>query len=223
LPAPGELTVSWWDAGWIERRSIRGGLERALPYVSGVVLDAGCGDGRHRSLLASRARLYVGCDMAPKPGVSVRADVAAMPFGDSSIDTVVSVQVLDDLPEPARFFESAARVLKPGGHLVLTAPFFWRTHDLPHDYFRFTAAGLTWLAERHGFEVVCLDPRGGFWATSGQMTSLYFWSILGRGPAKPVATAFCTFIQALALLLEGVHHDPRQTLGYSMVARKLAG
>lgn len=222
MPDSARPPSSWWDAGWIEKRSIRAGLDQAAPQIRGVVLDAGCGDGRHRAFLEAHGGTYVGVDAAPGSAAAVRADVTRLPFRDESFDTVVSVQVLDDLKEPERFFASARRVLRPGGHLVLTAPFFWRVHDLPHDYFRFTGPGLAMLATGNGFEVASLEPRGGFWATGGQSTSLYFWGLLGRGPLKPLATALCVLIQSLALLLEAVHSDTRQTLGYTLVARKRA-
>ena len=73
-----------------------------------------------------------------------------LPFGDRSFETVFSSQVLEHVPEPWRMVEDMARVLKPGGHLILTAPHIWGLHEVPHDYFRFTSYGLQHLARRAG-------------------------------------------------------------------------
>jgi SAM-dependent methyltransferase len=222
VPQAADGVPSWLNAGWIERRSLRRALTGAGVYVRGVVVDMGCGDGRYRSLFERDARVYIGCDISAKSAADVRCNAEMLPFARDSIDTVVAVQVLDDLRQPARFFAGASDALKPGGHLLVTAPFFWRLHDLPNDYHRFTAPGLEALATEAGFEVVSLEPRGGFWATSGQMLSLYVWSLIGRGFFKPLASLVCGVIQLFAVGLDALHRDTRQTLGYTLVARKRA-
>jgi len=177
----------------------------------------------HAALFRDRVDRYLGCDLQPAASPYLRIVGAAehLPIVDASIDTVLCTQVLDDLPEPAALFEEVHRVLAPGGHLILTAPFFWRLHDLPHDYFRFTAPGLRSLCDRSGLTLIVLAPRGGFWATAGQMLSLYVWSVLGRGWAgRGLARSICGPIQTAALGLERLHADYRQTLGYTLVARK---
>ncbi len=46
-----------------------------------------------------------------------------------------------------------ARVLKPGGLLILLAPFQFRLHEQPHDYFRYSSHGLRHLCEEAGLDV----------------------------------------------------------------------
>jgi GT2 family glycosyltransferase/glycosyltransferase involved in cell wall biosynthesis len=52
-------------------------------------------------------------------------DVMALSFEDESIDLIVSNDVFEHIPEPARAFRECARVLKPGGIMLATIPFHW--------------------------------------------------------------------------------------------------
>ena len=54
-------------------------------------------------------------------------------------------EVLEHLHSPQDAIDRVHRVLKPDGRLILTAPFIFPIHDRPHDYYRFTKYGLTFL------------------------------------------------------------------------------
>jgi|TARA_B110000208_G_scaffold182302_1_gene233867 SAM-dependent methyltransferase len=55
-----------------------------------------------------------------------------------------------------------ARILRPGGVLLFSAPFFARVHGVPHDYHRFTPRGVVALAQQAGLRVllVCIFEQG---------------------------------------------------------------
>ena len=59
------------------------------------------------------------------------------------------------LPEAA--VREMARVLRPGGRLLLTVPFSQPLHELPSDYWRFTPSALRLLAEESGLEIERID------------------------------------------------------------------
>lgn len=82
-------------------------------------------------------------DPARKPDVV--GDIYRLPFADASWDTVVMIEVLEHLTDPAAAIEEVKRVLRPGGTLILTTRFLGPMHDIPHDYFRFTYYGLKHL------------------------------------------------------------------------------
>ncbi len=97
------------------------------------VLDVGCGTGALLAALAAAApgvRL-VGIDASPEmlavargklaPAVDLRVAWAEdVPYGDATFDAVVSCSVLHYLREPMAALREMARVVKPGGRLVIT-------------------------------------------------------------------------------------------------------
>jgi SAM-dependent methyltransferase len=116
-----------------------------------LVLDLGCGDGRH----ARAARLFsrvsvvavdVGGDeiaaaarslrqmddqASPFPAardggawLALRADSYRLPFDDEAFDCVVASEVLEHLRDDDRALAEIHRVLKPGGELVVSVPRF---------------------------------------------------------------------------------------------------
>jgi ubiquinone/menaquinone biosynthesis C-methylase UbiE len=105
-------------------------VESFLPGRCGAVLDLGCGSGLFLESLARRSAVLVGIDisgrMLEKAGrrgkaMMVRGDAENLPFADGCFDVVVSVTVLQNLPDPGRAVREVARVLKRGGLAILTS------------------------------------------------------------------------------------------------------
>lgn len=97
-----------------------------------LMLDAGCGSGRvFRYELPRRPRLIVGVDLTEEPrgnpniDAAARADLARLPFRHSVFDLAVSSHVVEHLAAPEAVFRELARVLKPGGALLILTPNRW--------------------------------------------------------------------------------------------------
>ena len=103
----------------------------------GPVADLGCGPGAHALALARRGYDVVGVDGSPRMVEVARAraardevdatfdvhDVSApLRFADASLGGVLANLVLQHLPHPAAFIAEIRRCLRPGGHLLITAP-----------------------------------------------------------------------------------------------------
>ncbi|MBP3884602.1 MAG: methyltransferase domain-containing protein [Olsenella sp.] len=107
------------------------------------LLDVGCGTGPMVELLASEFpdRRYTGLDLTPRmievanaKGIEgarfVVGDAEDLPFDDASFDAVICANSFHHYPNPQAFFDGVARVLRPGGRLVLrdytaAAPVLW--------------------------------------------------------------------------------------------------
>ena len=96
------------------------------------VLEAGCGEGYGADLIADVARSVIGLDYdeltvahvrACYPRVDVRhGNLAALPLPDASVDVVVNFQVIEHLWNQPQFVAECARVLRPGGVLLMSTP-----------------------------------------------------------------------------------------------------
>jgi ubiquinone/menaquinone biosynthesis C-methylase UbiE len=97
---------------------------------TGTALDAACGTGRYAAHLAARGHRVLGVDADPDmlararrrvPAATfARADLHRLPLADSTVDTAVCALALVHVPDLAPVFAELARVLRPGGHLVVT-------------------------------------------------------------------------------------------------------
>ena len=104
-----------------------------LSQIRGTVLDLGCGDGAFTRPLLARGHGVVSADLSLGRLTAIKglgaalleADAVSMPFRDNCYDTVLFTEVLEHLPDRAaqrRALAEFARVLRPGGRLVLTTP-----------------------------------------------------------------------------------------------------
>lgn len=140
-------------------------LKRAASLGTGLVLDVGSGRQRIRPYLRQDC-CYVALDYPSTATTLYRsmpdvyADGALLPLRPDTVDTALVLEVLEHIPAAHASIRDIARVLKPGGTLVVSVPFLYPLHDAPHDFHRWTTHGLRHLVEQHGFEVLTLAGEG---------------------------------------------------------------
>ena len=223
-------------------------VERLAGDARGILLDVGTSEGPYRAIFAGRVARYVGLEYPPsilekrpdlweildraKASVDVFGDGNRLPFGTGTIDTVLSTEVLEHLPDPARCVRELQRVLKPGGRLLLTAPFLQPLHELPSDFYRFTPGGLRALAEGAGLVVERIEPRGSFAVACGALLTQFLLRSVGArerqadGSIVPstwrnllLAPVYAA-IQGTALATARLTGDQRVPERHRLVARK---
>ncbi|ROT28059.1 methyltransferase domain-containing protein [Micromonospora sp. HM5-17] len=127
-----DLADQWWDPDgafamlhWLAEA--RAALVPPARRPGAVLVDLGCGAGLLAPRVAGRGYRHVGVDLvrsalvqAAAHGVRpVNADVGAVPLADGCADVVAAGEVLEHVPDWSRVVAEAARILRPGGLLVL--------------------------------------------------------------------------------------------------------
>lgn len=160
--------VQWWYAGM--RRIARALLAPFLPKVEGRarrILDAGCGTGWNLQDLAIFGETH-GVDLSPlavsttrrRGGRVSQGNLLALPYASESFEVVTSFDVLYHawVRDDAQAVRELARVLKPGGLLLVKVPalrILWGAHDeAVHSRHRYTRGELEELVEGAGLRVV---------------------------------------------------------------------
>jgi SAM-dependent methyltransferase len=218
----------------LQAGSIWRDLAELLPELSGSVADIGCGAQPYRPLVPSRAT-YIGIDTedaARNFGYDLsdvrRLDGDRWPLDDNEVDTVLSTETLEHVPEPERFLAEAARCLRSGGKVVLTVPFAARWHYVPHDYWRFTPSSLRRLLEAAGFSGVTIWARGNaFTVACYKVMALLLPIALPQRRAGTVRVSVWALLLGFPILLLALlgHLSLRSSggedcLGYTVVATR---
>lgn len=241
-------SADWVDLQW---SALESSLRALAPRARGRLLDVGCGDKPYEAWFRPYVRSYIGIEhatafAATAAGVRGGPDVVygggRLPFRDGAFDTVLSVQVLEHTPAPRALVAEMARVLADDGLLILTAPFQFRLHEEPYDYFRYSPHGLRALCEGAGLEVMEVIPQGSLWTVLGQKLNSYLafrllrvgqlaqrMGKLGHEAPQGTSTRWWTLplvgpgivsIAAGARFLDRLLPEPTESLGFIVVARR---
>ena len=208
------------------RRLLKKNIKKyAEKYLVGKLIDIGCGTKQYKELLSPFVDEHVGVDYSETlhglENVDIVATAYNIPVDESSYDSVLCTEVIEHLEEPELAFNEFLRILKPGGYALITNPFIWHLHEEPRDFYRYSKHGLRYLATKVGFEVVEIEPVGGFWITFGQLF-VYWLHTYNRGIIRytmiiPVVGAF---VQVAAVALNKISYKPQWTSHYISVLKK---
>jgi SAM-dependent methyltransferase len=164
-----------------------------------------------------------------------QSDITGIPVPDESFDVILCTEVLEHVPEPIRAIREIARILKPGGKLLLTAPLGSFLHQEPyHFYGGYTPHWYrTFLPEAH-LEIESLEANRGFFSWFGQEAMRFSALIDPRRTARKglVAWAGLTAVWLMTLpftrgllpllgpSLDRLGLEQIATVGYHVVAIK---
>jgi SAM-dependent methyltransferase len=183
------------------------------------VLDYGCADVPYRHFFGPGTE-YIGADLPgnPKAAIDLKAD-GTVPLSDGHVDAILSTQVLEHVTDPRLYLAECARVLKPGGRLLLSTHGIMVYHPDPDDYWRWTCAGLRREVEQAGFEIVHFEGIMGLAATGLQLIhDSIFWR-LPRRLMRPVSFVMQSLI-AVADRFERRESRDMNALVFALVARR---
>ncbi len=215
-------------------REIQALMQLAQQHLApgSLVLDAGAGEGRFSNYFKHTRYvpidLTVGNQTWDYSRIAACADLLHLPLKSNSFDGVICTQVLEHVREPGEVIRELVRVLRPGGHLYLSAPQGWHQHQKPYDYFRFTSFALTHLFTTAGLQIDFIRPMGGyFWHLSYELQMMHYWlfppaELTGRTRLwwetclSVLLRIPCLFILPIPLYyLDRLDHIKDLTLGYT--------
>jgi len=190
-------------------RDVHLGVLPGLLDPRGVVGDLGCGTGATSAALAPFVARVIAVDnsaamlaaarrrLAGLANVDLRrGDLERLPVAEAELDAATLMLVLPYLPDPAPVLAEVARVLKPGGRVLITDLL---PHDresyrqqLGHQWLGFSEAQMTGWLEAAGFTDVRIVPRPAdpdargpaLFAATGRLEPGLTWA---NGPAPIVA------------------------------------
>lgn len=191
------------------------------------VLDAGAGELRYAECF--KPHRYVALDLAvgdvawDYSRLDLLGDLEQLPLASATFDAAVNIVTLEHVRRPQQVLDELARVLKPGGRLLVVAPMEWEVHQAPHDYFRYTRHGLEHLLKTAGFTVRRLDPVGGYFWLMGRR-SVNFLTFFQGGVGwlffVLLAPIYGFLAPLVCYLLDRFDHKKDFTLGYVCEAVK---
>ena len=169
IDACGTGNQSTRDA-WLEKKLA------AIPAGSRI-LDAGAGELKYRHLCSHLD--YVSQDFAQYDGkgdgkgfqtgewdqtkLDIVSDITDIPETDKSFDAIMCIEVIEHIPYPVGALKELTRLLRPGGFLVLTAPFCSLTHFAPYFYYSgYSRYFYEYWLDRFNFEILEMEWNGNY-------------------------------------------------------------
>jgi SAM-dependent methyltransferase len=138
-----DIGTPWRQANWkfLQQQIVQ------LPREA-VIFDVGAGRGDFATLFEQRKSLAL--DIFPYPQVDIVCDLTqTVPFRPHSVDAIVLMNVLEHVYNSHELFAAFARILAPGGKLIVAIPFLLKLHQTPYDFVRYTHYALQKLGEDH--------------------------------------------------------------------------
>ena len=95
--------------------------------------------------------------------LDIISDISNIPVPNSSFDNAMCIEVLEHVPNPVAAIKEISRIIKPGGKIIITAPFCSLTHMAP--FFFQTGLSKYWyekVLDNEGFKIINISNNGNY-------------------------------------------------------------
>jgi SAM-dependent methyltransferase len=119
--------------------------------------------------------------------LDIVSDITSIPLPDNSIDAILCTEVFEHIPDPISALKEFNRLLKPGGIMLITAPFCSLTHFAPYHFCGYSRYWYKHHLDALGYQHVIIDHNGSWFAFIAQelrrsylVSKTYSGKIIGR-------------------------------------------
>lgn len=192
------------DPYWELNQALTVHLNRLGDRLQGAkVLDFGCGERPFERYFSKIGAQTVACDLQQNRfgtvDVILDGNEGTLPFDTASFDVICLFDVLEHVPDDLQVLSELRRVLRDGGLLIVSVPFMYRFHEIPHDYRRYTPTGLRYVLSKTGLEVEEIHPLG---------SAIFVADTLLRESQSRYSLPGARFVRRLAMRLFRGMRDP---------------
>lgn len=145
------------------RRIIDEDLAGHDKLIKGTIVDVGGRKIKHKGFFrfkSEKIKEVITVNIEKDIGADIIASAENIPLPDNSADTVMMTEVLEHLQKPKEAVKEAARLLKSGGHMIISSPFLYPIHNDPDDYQRLTASWFRQTLEDNNLEITEIKEQG---------------------------------------------------------------
>ncbi len=204
--------------------------ENLRQHARGRLLDLGCGKVPLFAAYSGYATDVVCVDwertLHRNEYVDYECDLTSvLPFDDGAFDTVLLSDVLEHVPQPEHLCKEMARVLSPGGRVIINVPFYYWLHEHPHDYYRYTEFALRRFIEIAGLSLLELRAIGGAPEIMADIFAKNVLRVTAIGSPLAALAQWLTRLFVRTRLGRRISEASREgfPFAYFLVAEKLAG
>lgn len=197
-------------------------------HAKGKLIDLGCGKVPFYEAYRPFVREAICVDWENTLHKNIYLDYECdltgdLPFGDGEFDTILLSDVLEHIPEPEKLWGEMARILSPGGKVLLNVPFFFRIHESPYDFYRYTEFALKRFASISGFDVRVLKPIGGTPEILADLSARHVQMIpvIGKALAAAIVAVTGSIVKTAPGRRLSARTAPDFPFGYFMIVEKL--
>ena len=154
--------------------------------------------------------------------IDVVSDITSIPLPECSVDVILCSEVLEHIPEPAKALDEFARLIKPGGLIIITAPFSSLVHMAPY---HFCSGFSRYWYEHHlplrGFAIQELTANGDWYALLEQEVGRLGGLERKRGNWKwPLAYVFSILFLTYMRIRGSARAEDLACFGWHCIAKK---
>jgi SAM-dependent methyltransferase len=202
---------------FLVRKQLASEIKSNSSFLYGNLLDVGSGTKPYK-LFFKHCITHIGLEIEPDEfrskdkNVDFYYDGGRFPFDDSKFDSILCNQVLEHVFDPDLFLSEINRVLKPSGMAIITVPFLWGEHEVPHDFGRYSSYGLKYFLKKKGFKIIKFKKLGNIFTFNLQYLNLFYLSFFKKKyflliPLIYILTVFNNLIGSIFFFIDSSERE----------------